>query len=49
MNIGLIGFGYWGKNLYINLLISEQIKKIFILDSQKQKIKQNKKVSFFRF
>ena len=27
MNIGLIGFGYWGKNLYRNLLISEQIKK----------------------
>ena len=47
MNIGLIGFGYWGKNLYRNLLISDQIKKIYILDTQKQKLKHNKKVSFF--
>ena len=32
MNIGLIGFGYWGKNLYRNLLISDQIKKIYIFE-----------------
>ena len=47
MNIGLIGFGYWGKNLYRNLLISDQIKKIYILDTQNQKLRHNKKVSFF--
>ena len=28
MNIGLIGLGYWGKNLYRNLLISKKVKEI---------------------
>lgn len=46
MNIGLIGFGYWGKNLYRNLKISNEIKEIFILDKQNIKIKKNK---FFFF
>mgnify|MGYP006073865375 CR=1 FL=1 len=47
MNIGLIGLGYWGKNLYRNLLISDEVKKIYILDSQNKDIKQNEKVLFF--
>jgi len=47
MNIGLIGLGYWGKNLYRNLLISDQVKKIYVLDSQSKNFKKNKKVSFF--
>ena len=25
MNIGLIGLGYWGKNLYRNLIINNKI------------------------
>ena len=28
MNIGLIGLGYWGKNLYRNLIISEEVKNL---------------------
>ena len=47
MNIGLIGLGYWGKNLYRNLLISSQVKKIYVLDTQNKNIKKDKRVSFF--
>ncbi len=38
MNIGLIGLGYWGKNLYRNLLITDKIKQIYVLDFQKKKL-----------
>jgi len=41
MNIGLIGLGYWGKNLYRNLLISKKVKEIFILDIKKKNFKNN--------
>jgi predicted dehydrogenase len=47
MNIGLIGAGYWGKNLYRNLLISQVVKKIFVLDKKNINIKQNEKTLFF--
>ena len=47
MNIGLIGLGYWGKNLYRNLLISSQVKKIYVLDTQNKNIKKDNRVSFF--
>ena len=33
MNVGLIGLGYWGKNLLRNLLINQQIKNIYVLDN----------------
>ena len=38
MNIGLIGFGYWGNNIYRNLYNSDNIKKIFIFDINKKNL-----------
>ena len=43
MNIGLIGFGYWGKNIYRNLYNSNFIKRIYIFDIKNKKIKNKKK------
>jgi predicted dehydrogenase len=52
MNIGLIGLGYWGRNLYRNLLLSEEVKEIFVLDIKNQNFKnkniQNKKLYFLK-
>ncbi len=48
MNIGLIGLGYWGKNLYRNLLITDKVKQIYVLDFQEKNFKKNKKVSFYQ-
>ena len=48
MNIGLIGLGYWGKNLYRNLLITDKVKQIYVLDFQVKNFKKNKKVSFYQ-
>ena len=52
MNIGLIGLGYWGKNLYRNLLLSEEVQEIFVLDIKNQNFKnkniQNKKLYFLK-
>jgi len=49
MNIGLIGLGYWGRNLYRNLLISEEVEEIFILDTKKRNIKiKNEKLYFLK-
>ena len=47
MNIGLIGNGYWGKNLLRNLLIHQQIKKIFVLDLNLKNIKKSPNVQYF--
>ena len=47
MNIGLIGFGYWGNNIYRNLYNSDNIKKIFIFDINKKKFRINKKTSIY--
>ena len=47
MNIGLIGNGYWGKNLLRNLLIHQQIKKIFVLDFDLKSIKKSPNVQYF--
>ena len=47
MNIGLIGTGYWGKNLLRNLLIQDKIKNIFVLDYNIQNIKKNPNVQYF--
>ena len=33
MNIGLIGLGYWGKNILRNLIINQNVNKIYIYDS----------------
>ena len=46
MNIGLIGNGYWGKNLLRNLLIHQQIKKIFVLDFDLKSIKKSPNVQY---
>ncbi len=47
MNIGLIGTGYWGKNLLRNLLIQQEIKSIFVLDTNIKNIKKSHKVNYF--
>ena len=48
MNIGLIGTGYWGKNLLRNLLIKHEVKNIFVLDTNIKNIKKSHKVSYFK-
>ena len=47
MNIGLIGLGYWGKNLYRNLIINNKVEDIYILDSKIKKFDKKKNVYFF--
>lgn len=47
MNIGLIGLGYWGKNLYRNLIINNKINNIYVLDLKVQKFDKKKNVYFF--
>ena len=47
MNIGLIGFGYWGKNIYRNLVNSDQIDKIYILDINTVKLNKTKKLLIY--
>ena len=47
MNIGLIGYGYWGKNIYRNLINSAQIDSVYILDINFDKFKQNKKLLIY--
>ena len=32
MNVGLIGFGYWGKNILRNLLLNKNINNIYVHD-----------------
>ena len=47
MNVGLIGTGYWGKNLLRNLLIDQKINKIFVLDTNLKNIKKSLNVEYF--
>ena len=47
MNVGLIGTGYWGKNLLRNLLVHQNIKKIFVLDTKLTNIKKSLNVEYF--
>ena len=47
MNIGLIGTGYWGKNLLRNLLIQQDVKNIFVLDKNIKNIKKSPQVNYF--
>jgi predicted dehydrogenase len=47
MNIGLIGLGYWGKNLYRNLITNNQINNIYILDFKVKKFDKRSDVVFF--
>tara|TARA_B100000787_G_scaffold169285_1_gene160054 strand:+ start:1398 stop:2351 length:954 start_codon:yes stop_codon:yes gene_type:complete len=47
MNVGLIGTGYWGKNLLRNLLTQEDVKNIFVLDYNIENIKKNPNVKYF--
>ena len=46
MNIGLIGLGYWGKNLYRNLIINNKVEDIYILDSKIKKFDKKKTFIF---
>ena len=47
MNIGLIGTGYWGKNLLRNLLIHEEVTNIFVLDFDIKNIKKFPSVKYY--
>ena len=47
MNVGLIGTGYWGKNLLRNLLIQAEVKNIYVLDHNIENIKKNPNVRYF--
>ena len=47
MKIGLIGLGYWGKNIYRNLVNSSQIDKIYVLDIDSAKLKDNKNLHIY--
>jgi predicted dehydrogenase len=46
-NIGLIGTGYWGKNLLRNLLIHQKVNKIYVLDYNSKNIKKSPNVKYF--
>lgn len=47
MNVGLIGTGYWGKNILRNLLINQRINKISVLDNNLKNIKKSHNVDYF--
>ena len=44
MNIGLIGLGYWGKNI-LNLIINDRINKIYVYDKIFSKV-ATKKIAY---
>ena len=40
MNIGLIGIGYWGPNLFRNLIESKNFKVKYVCDIKKDNLKK---------
>ena len=46
MNIGLIGLGYWGKNILRNLIINDRINKIYVYDKIFSKVATKKNISY---
>ena len=44
MNIALIGYGYWGKNLLRNIIESSLFEKVYVIDKEKEKIQKAKKL-----
>ena len=46
MNIGLIGLGYWGKNILRNLIINDRINKIYVHDKIFSKVATKKNISY---
>ena len=47
MNVGLIGLGYWGKNVLRNLITHKNINNIYILDTNIVKIKKLPNIFYF--
>ena len=47
MNIGLIGLGYWGKNLLRNLIIHKDIQNIHIYDTRIEKVKKSPNIFYY--
>ena len=47
MNVGLIGLGYWGKNVLRNLITHKDINNIYILDTKIIKIKKLPNIFYF--
>ena len=48
MNFGIIGIGYWGKNVLRNLIIHPKIKNIFVLDKDLNNTKKTKNIYYFK-
>ena len=48
MNVGLIGMGYWGKNLLRNLITHEKIKNVYVLDNNLKNIKKTNNIKFYK-
>ena len=44
MNIALIGYGYWGKNLLRNIIESSLFEKVYVIDKEQEKIQKAKKL-----
>ncbi len=44
INIGLVGYGYWGKNLLRNMIESEAIQRMYVCDLQSDRLSQLKKM-----
>ena len=44
MNIALIGYGYWGKNLLRNIIESSLFEKVYVIDKEKENIQKAKKL-----
>ena len=46
MNIGLIGLGYWGKNILRNLITNDQVLKVYVYDIRLKKTGIKKNISY---
>ncbi len=46
MNIGLIGLGYWGKNILRNIQINNKIKNIYVYDFSFKEAKKSKNIFY---
>jgi predicted dehydrogenase len=46
LNVGLIGYGYWGKNLLRNLMQQRRSNKIVVSDSNEKRIEEMKSLYF---
>ena len=48
MNIGLIGLGYWGKNILRNLIINDKFDNIYVFDKIFNKVISRKNIFYIK-